>query len=113
MPVPAAGAMLSFQQTMQAFLQTQQEVMTAYLDGSAQAVTEASSEALERLVEQSGAASFPMPMTAWARRIGAGRSSQPLRTSRALASRRVPSRAPGAERFAGSYPARSSRPSSF
>ena len=32
---PAEDAMLAFQQTMQAFLQTQQEVMTAYLEGSA------------------------------------------------------------------------------
>ena len=33
-PSLAAGAMLSFQETMQAFLQTQQEVMAAYLDGT-------------------------------------------------------------------------------
>ena len=30
---PPTDAMLSFQETMQAFLQTQQEVMAAYLEG--------------------------------------------------------------------------------
>jgi acyl transferase domain-containing protein/phosphopantetheinyl transferase len=37
-PSLAPGALLSFQQTMQAFLQTQQEVMTAYLEGDVDAL---------------------------------------------------------------------------
>ena len=46
-PSLATSAMLSFQQTMQAFLQTQQEVMTAYLEGSVDASTESPAELLE------------------------------------------------------------------
>ncbi len=39
-PSPADDAMLSFQHTMQAFLQTQQEIMAAYLEESADALPE-------------------------------------------------------------------------
>ena len=40
-PSLASSALLSFQQTMQTFLQTQQEIMTAYLEGQADALVEA------------------------------------------------------------------------
>ena len=39
---PEENAMLSFQRTMQAFLQTQQEIMTAYLEASADTLTDSS-----------------------------------------------------------------------
>jgi phosphopantetheinyl transferase len=45
----ASGAMLSFQQTMQAFLQTQQEVMTAYLEQQVDSLIEPQSDAFERI----------------------------------------------------------------
>ena len=44
LPSPEQGAMLAFQQTMQEFLQTQQEVMSAYLGVSSAAFTECVSD---------------------------------------------------------------------
>jgi hypothetical protein len=49
-------AMLSFQHTMQAFLQIQQEVMTAYLDRSAEPLTETLPEPREGFVSRANGA---------------------------------------------------------
>jgi acyl transferase domain-containing protein/phosphopantetheinyl transferase (holo-ACP synthase) len=54
-PSLASGALLSFQQTMQAFLQTQQEIMTAYLEGQGPAQTETPPAGFERLVSRATA----------------------------------------------------------
>jgi acyl transferase domain-containing protein len=45
----ASGAMLSFQQTMQLFLQTQEEVMTAYLEQQVDSLIEPQPDAFERI----------------------------------------------------------------
>jgi acyl transferase domain-containing protein/phosphopantetheinyl transferase (holo-ACP synthase) len=54
-PALASGALLSFQQTMQAFLQTQQEIMTAYLDGHVSSPAETSPEGFDLLVAPTSA----------------------------------------------------------
>jgi acyl transferase domain-containing protein/phosphopantetheinyl transferase len=77
-----AGALLSFQQTMRAFLETQHEVMTAYLDGHVDAQLAASVTALEITTSR---ATGPAPLHMEASLDGPAQEPSPRTTVRVTA----------------------------
>ena len=110
-PSLATASMLSFQQTMQAFLETQQEVMTAYLEPSGEALVEGTVSAFESLHARPGT---PESIhTEFCRDGDALPGVSPRQAPiRFLVSRPARLRGPGAERSAGSNRAGRSRRSS-